>query len=122
MENRIIECVPNFSEGRDMNIIRAIRAEIERAHIAAHLASRDVHHHGRRIVHAAPRAAPQDLPNIRAEIGIGAKTARIATVGKAHRRLARQKAPFARLAPYALFPRRARCGRRGSCDETLDLW
>ena len=29
MENRIIECVPNFSEGRDMNIIRAIRAEIE---------------------------------------------------------------------------------------------
>ncbi|MBP5500730.1 MAG: glutamate formimidoyltransferase, partial [Bacteroidales bacterium] len=29
MENRIIECVPNFSEGRDMNTIRAIRAKIE---------------------------------------------------------------------------------------------
>ena len=27
---RIIECVPNFSEGRDMNIINAITAEIER--------------------------------------------------------------------------------------------
>jgi len=29
MEKRIIECVPNFSEGRDMNVIRAIQAEIE---------------------------------------------------------------------------------------------
>lgn len=27
---RIIECVPNFSEGRDMNIINAITSEIER--------------------------------------------------------------------------------------------
>jgi glutamate formiminotransferase/formiminotetrahydrofolate cyclodeaminase len=29
MERRIIECVPNFSEGRDMNVIHAIQAEIE---------------------------------------------------------------------------------------------
>jgi glutamate formiminotransferase/formiminotetrahydrofolate cyclodeaminase len=29
MENRIIECVPNFSEGRDMAIIRQITGEIE---------------------------------------------------------------------------------------------
>lgn len=29
MENRIIECVPNFSEGRDMSIIRQITDEIE---------------------------------------------------------------------------------------------
>jgi glutamate formiminotransferase / formiminotetrahydrofolate cyclodeaminase len=28
--SKIIECVPNFSEGRDMNIIRQITAEIER--------------------------------------------------------------------------------------------
>ncbi|MBX2907941.1 MAG: hypothetical protein KF744_17985 [Taibaiella sp.] len=27
--NAIIECVPNFSEGRDMNIINQITAEIE---------------------------------------------------------------------------------------------
>jgi len=29
MQNRIIECVPNFSEGRDMGIIRQITASIE---------------------------------------------------------------------------------------------
>ncbi len=29
MEKRIIECVPNFSEGRDKNIIRQITAAIE---------------------------------------------------------------------------------------------
>ena len=29
MERRIIECVPNFSEGRDMNVIRQITDEIE---------------------------------------------------------------------------------------------
>ncbi len=29
MENRIIECVPNFSEGRDMEIIRQITDVIE---------------------------------------------------------------------------------------------
>ena len=28
-ERQIIECVPNFSEGRDMNVIRQITAEIE---------------------------------------------------------------------------------------------
>ena len=35
MEKRIIECVPNFSEGRDKNIIRQITAAIEigRAHV-----------------------------------------------------------------------------------------
>ena len=29
MKNRILECVPNFSEGRDLNIIRQITAEIK---------------------------------------------------------------------------------------------
>ena len=29
MENKILECVPNFSEGRDLNIIRQITNEIE---------------------------------------------------------------------------------------------
>lgn len=29
MENRIIECVPNFSEGRDMNVIKSITDSIE---------------------------------------------------------------------------------------------
>ena len=29
MENQLIECVPNFSEGRDMNIIKQITDEIE---------------------------------------------------------------------------------------------
>ena len=29
MENRIIECVPNFSEGRDMSIIKSITDSIE---------------------------------------------------------------------------------------------
>jgi glutamate formiminotransferase / formiminotetrahydrofolate cyclodeaminase len=29
MDNRIIECVPNFSEGRDMEVIRQITGEIE---------------------------------------------------------------------------------------------
>ncbi len=29
MEKRIIECVPNFSEGRDMTIIKQITDEIE---------------------------------------------------------------------------------------------
>ena len=27
---QLIECVPNFSEGRDMEIIKAITAEVER--------------------------------------------------------------------------------------------
>ena len=31
MQNRIIECVPNFSEGRDRNVIRQITAAIEAA-------------------------------------------------------------------------------------------
>ena len=31
MEKRIIECVPNFSEGRDMAIIKQITAAIESA-------------------------------------------------------------------------------------------
>ena len=30
MEKKIIECVPNFSEGRNMNIIKAITDEIEK--------------------------------------------------------------------------------------------
>lgn len=29
MEKRIVECVPNFSEGRDKNIIRQITSAIE---------------------------------------------------------------------------------------------
>ncbi|HIF15092.1 MAG TPA: glutamate formimidoyltransferase, partial [Bacteroidetes bacterium] len=30
MDKKIIECVPNFSEGRNMNIIKAITDEIEK--------------------------------------------------------------------------------------------
>ena len=29
MDNQLIECVPNFSEGRDMNVIKQITDEIE---------------------------------------------------------------------------------------------
>ena len=29
MKNQLIECVPNFSEGRDMSIIKQITDEIE---------------------------------------------------------------------------------------------
>ncbi len=30
MNDKLIECVPNFSEGRDMNIIKQITNEIEK--------------------------------------------------------------------------------------------
>ena len=42
-QNQIIECVPNFSEGRDMTIIKQITDEIEKTDGVSHQKSSRTH-------------------------------------------------------------------------------